>query len=112
MLRYLDPVYGNDITDDVSLVIDHLHSSQILREDDLSGRFEVYRVMYTYRTKRGNQRQHEKYILLSGRDCENGCLRARRFFLQWCSKFNNSNPYRRIKVSSLNVEDFAYGQVS
>lgn len=108
-VRYLDPVFGTDITEETNAFLNTIHSSKIIR---VSGRtecdFGIYRIQYSYQTRRGNNRSQEKFFLIPVSVQENGYARARSEFQKWISFFNDDNPFRRIgKVKIDSIDEVA-----
>ena len=52
--------------------------------------FNVYKVLYTYRTVRGNNRENHRYLI--AQDNEDAKLK----FIEYINKTNNDKPYRAI----------------
>ena len=52
--------------------------------------FNVYKVIYTYRTVRGNNRENHRYLI--SQDKEEAKLK----FIEYINKTNNEKPYRAI----------------
>lgn len=110
MVRYLDPFYGTDITESVFYKLASLHRSEIIKDFEDGS---VFRITYSYVTRRGKTRVHEKFIFSSCQwwHGEDGQKNAREIFLQWISSFNKGNPFRRIfKVKVLRCDAYAYAQ--
>lgn len=61
MVRYLDPFYGTDITESVLYKLASLHRSEIIKDFEDGS---VFRITYSYVTRRGQTRVHEKFIFL------------------------------------------------
>lgn len=59
MVRYLDPFYGTDITESVLYKLASLHRSEIIKDFEDGS---VFRITYSYVTRRGQTRVHEKFI--------------------------------------------------
>lgn len=110
MVRYLDPFYGTDITESVLYKLASLHRSEIIKDFEDGS---VFRITYSYVTRREQTRVHEKFIFSSCQwwHGEDGQKNAREIFLQWISSFNKGNPFRRIfKVKVLRCDAYAYAQ--
>ena len=110
MVRYLDPFYGTDITESVFYKLASLHRTEIIKDFEDGS---VFRITYSYVTRRGKTRVHEKFILSSCQwwHGEDGQKNAREIFLQWISSFNKGNPFRRIfKVKVLRCDAYSYAQ--
>lgn len=108
-VRYLDPVFGTDITEETDEFLSTIHSSKIIRVSAHTGcDFGIYRIQYSYQTRRGNNRSQEKFFLIPVSEQENGYARARSEFQKWISFFNEDNPFRRIgRVRIDSVEEVA-----
>lgn len=108
-VRYLDPVFGTDITEETNEFLSTIHSSKIIRVSGHTGcDFGIYRIQYSYQTRRGNKRSQEKFFLIPVSEQENGYARARSEFQKWISFFNEDNPFRRIgRVRIDSVEEVA-----
>mgnify|MGYP000849464691 CR=1 FL=1 len=108
-VKYLDPVFGIDITEETNLFLNTIHSSKIIRVSGWAGcDFGIYRIRYSYQTRRGNNRSQEKFFLIPLSVQENGYARAKSEFQKWISFFNEDNPFRRIgRVRIDSVEEVA-----
>ena len=62
MVRYLDPFYGTDITESVFYKLASLHRTEIIKDFEDGS---VFRITYSYVTRRGKTRVHEKFIFSS-----------------------------------------------
>jgi hypothetical protein len=111
-VKFLDPEFGTDITEETNDFLSTIHSSKIIRVSDGCERdFGIYRIQYSYQTRRGNHRTQEKFFLIPN-SYENGFVRARKEFSKWCSCFNTDNPFRRIgKVKIDSIEEVAVGKM-
>lgn len=62
-------------------------------------RFNVYKVIYTYKTNRGNPRENYKYLISQNNE------EAKLKTIEYLNKFNREKPYRSISnVKILDVE--------
>ncbi len=64
---------------------------------DHTNRFNVYKVRYTYKTNRGNQKENHKYLIAD--DNEDAKFK----FIEYINDFNNEKPYRA--VSNVKILD-------
>lgn len=53
-------------------------------------KFNVYKVLYTYRTVRGNNRENHRYLIAQDNE------EARFKFIKYINKFNKEKPHRTI----------------
>lgn len=80
--------------------IDQIKQDILLKFIDYEIKFEIYKVVYTYKTVRGNKKENYKYLIASD-DTD-----ARIKFLDHIKKFNEEKPYRAI--SNVKILDVVY----
>ena len=72
----------------------------LLKFIDYEMKFPIYKVIYSYKTARGNKKENYKYLMASdGMD-------AKFKFLDYINKFNKEKPYRAI--SNVKILDVVY----
>lgn len=72
----------------------------LLKFIDYEMKFLIYKVIYSYKTARGNKKENNKYLIASdGTD-------AKFKFLDYINKFNKEKPYRAI--SNVKILDVVY----
>ena len=63
-------------------------------------KLNVWKITYSYKTKRGNKKENHKYIIA------NDSTDARLDFLNYINEFNESNKYR--SLSNVKILDVKY----
>lgn len=108
--QFVDPDYPADITEEVRSTLKDLHPSKVIGGGNF--RCVMFRVEYSYKTKRGNDRDNYKYIFIPENDLpEEGYEReiiVQDEFNKAIEKFNFDNPYRIIQdVEITNIITYA-----
>lgn len=97
-------------TKEYRMLLKRLHPKQILN-NRLS--IPLYKVKYSYQTKRGNLRESEKYFFSVVGDHEDIMFEVEMKLDDWVQEENRSRPYRAISnVNILDIVRVAYADLA
>lgn len=113
--KYVDIDYPADITEQMQEELKDLHPSMIIGGGVVG--LNMYKIEYSYTTKRGNRKTGTKYMLANAlgmldEEFENSIM-VEGEFMNWVTNFNAKFPFRAISnVKILEITPYASANLS